>query len=68
MAYILEIIEWIIVTKTNPKPIENQMKSNGGVDNKVYQFEVDMGSSKSFKIQKMARRNWKMKDVYSRLY
>ena len=68
MAYILEIIEWIMVTKTNPKPIENQLKSNGGVDNKVYQCEVNMGSSKSFKIQKMARRNWKMKDVYSRLY
>jgi len=46
-----------MVTKTNPKPIENQLKSNGGVDNKVYQCEVNMGSSKSFKIQKMDRKN-----------
>jgi hypothetical protein len=28
MAYILEINEWNLVTKTNPKPIENQLKTN----------------------------------------
>ena len=28
MAYILEINEWIIVTKTNVKPMKNRSKTN----------------------------------------
>jgi len=29
MAYILEIDGWIINTKTNPKPFQNQLKNSG---------------------------------------
>jgi len=28
MAFMLEINEWIIVTKTNPKPMQNSSKTN----------------------------------------
>jgi len=57
MAYILEIIEWIIVTKTNPKPIQNRLKTNWKIELKwvyiIFTCESQSKNSKSLNIKIM---------------
>ena len=47
MAYILEINDRIIDTKTNPKPTQNQLKNDNKMGCKIYSCEIEFKCSSS---------------------
>ena len=51
MAYILEMNECNLVTKTNSKPIQNQLKNNSKMNYKLNSWELESKWSRSFNIK-----------------
>ena len=51
MAFILNTNEGWIVTKNVPKPIQNQLKNNGEMDEKIVWCELDYERSRSTNIK-----------------
>ena len=51
MAFILDTNEGRIVTKTNPKPIQNESKNKDEMDDKKCQSDLNYESSRSLNIK-----------------